>query len=58
MGSKEPEPDIDELVEHVERLEKRMRQFELGFRSLHRPATLATEKAPPQEEHGKAPEGP
>ena len=37
MGSEEPGPERDELVDRVQRLEERMTQFEQDLRTMHVP---------------------
>jgi len=60
MGNKAPDPDIDQLVKRVERLEARMRHFEQAWRSLYVPApetpgTDATAPPPTGEEPPQEP---
>lgn len=55
MERAEPEPDLAQLIERVERLEARMTQFERDFRSLpvpptETPDTEATAAPAPDEE--------
>ena len=38
MGSKGPEPEREELVDRVQRLEERMTQFEQDLRTMNVPA--------------------
>jgi hypothetical protein len=69
MECEEPEPDLEQLIARVERLEARITQFEQDFRTMHVPATELPDTAviaspalgediPQEGDHGKAPEGP
>jgi len=69
MRSEEPEPEKDEIVERVQRLEERLSQFEQRLRSFPQPPAetqgtdaeaalpdTGTDTAQEQEGHANAPE--